>query len=596
MLNQESLIDDITRKAQDGFLAEAYGRDRETYAIMEILSRRNRNNVLLVGFTGVGKRRIIEGLALAGMRGETEGLLGEFRIVELNLSLLAQGGDQHEKALASLVKHLRQTRDIILFVQDIDLVLGPNAVELGDSSIASLLRPTLLRGDITCIGATTPGRYKEVIEPDLAARRAFEVVNIEPMTEVQAYDVIKAIRPEIEIHHDVELSDETIRAAVILSERYIKHLFLPGKAIDVLDRASSRYRLKRLAKERKPELVDDASLVMLKDRVSPHDVRKAIEKLVGFEIRASYAPEYWDELAASFRRKMTGQNAAVSQGIGALRKAFDALSETGGAKCVLLLIGPPNSGKRYWAETLAEFHLGRKERCFDVDLATVTEETLLDTLESAAGWGIEGGPRQDSTGLVHLPDSILYVRGIEDAPPGALDHLRRVLKDAVTTRDGRRLSLHNCVVLIASEKPEALPEREEYKQAPKSWHVGLRQLYPPEILNRVDGIVPFFPLEFRHHHTIMRNDVNALRRKLSKQGITVVVHRRAYETLSEKARDSGAGVQDLRKELYSQLIRPVEELTDSASTSMTDSVRVDLVDDTISCRLEKNDQANPKSG
>lgn len=586
MLNQESLVDDITRRAQDGTLSEAHGRARELYRILEVLSRRNRKNVLLVGYTGVGKRRIVEGLALAGMQGETEELLGEFRIVELNLALLVQGSEQHEKALASLIKHLRQTRDIILFIPDIDLILGPNSAELGETNLGTLLRPTLIRGDITCIGATTPGRYRELIEPDSAARRAFEAVEIQPMTEAQAYDVICAVRPEIEAHHHVEISDETIRAAVVLSERYIKHHFLPGKAIDVLDRASSRYRLKKLAKERKPELVDDASLVMLKDRVSPHDVRKAIENVVGFEIRASYAPKYWEDITASFRRRMTGQSAAINEGIHALRKAFDSLSDSSGPKCVLLLVGPARSGKQFWAETLAEVHLGRSDRCFEIDLGTATESNLVELLETAAGWGIDAPSRSDSTGMTNLPESVIYVTGIDAPSREASERFRRILEGTVLRSDGRPISLHNCIVVIASEKEAALPNRDEYKDSPKSWRVGLRQQYPPEILNRVDAIIPLFPLELRHHYAIMHNDVNVLRRNLARSGITIVVQRDAYEHLSEEVRERGGGVVELRKALFSKLIRPIERLIEDGATRANGAVRVDLRDNELVCEFD----------
>lgn len=587
MLNQESLIDDITRRAHDGLLAEAYGRDREMFAIMEVLSRRNRKNVILTGYSGVGKRRIVEGLALLGMQGETQGLLGEIRVVELNLSLLAQGAEQHAKALAGLIKHLRQTRDIVLFIPDIDLVLDPGDTGLGDSSLSTLLRPTLLRGDITCIGAMTPGRYREVVEEDSVARRAFEVIHIAPMTESQAYEVITAIRPEIETHHNVEIADETVRAAVILSERYIKHQFLPGKAIDILDRASSRYRLKKLAKDRKPELVDDASLVLLKDRVSPHDVRKAVEKLVGFEIRASYSAEYWDEMAATFRRRMTGQKAAIAEGVAALRTAFDQLRETSGPKCVLLLVGSEHSGKHYWASILAEYHLGHGHAVVEVDIDTDSDECIAQALGRKGGKAGESGLHTDSAGMA-VPEMVVLVKGIDTASGSGMERLRQLL-DGPSPGSGRvDLSLQNGIVLLVSEKAESLPQRVEYSDSPKSWRVGLRQLYPPDILNRVNAIVPFFPLEFRHHHAIMRNDVNALRRRLSKRGVTVIVHRRTYQKLSEQCT---GGVDELRRTLYSELIRPVEELTEAPEGARARSVQVDIEEGSIVCRLEREEQA-----
>ncbi len=596
MLNQESLIDDITRRAQEGLLSEAYGRTREMYTIFEILARRNRSNVLLVGDAGVGKRRIVEGLALSGVRGEAEEVLGEYRVVELNLAMLAQGGDQHDKALGSLVKHLRQTRDIILFIPDIDIVLAPETGELSDTNLGRLLRPTLVRGEITCIGATTPERYQHLATHDPATNRSFEKVDIRPMTEAQAYDVICAIRPEIESHHAVEIADETVRAAVILSERYVKNQFLPGKAIDILDRASSRYRLKKLAKIRQPELVDEASLVNLREQVSPHDVRKAIENVTGVEIRAGLGKGYWDDLASAMRRKIMGQSAAIREGSAAIQKTYDALSDTPGPKCAMLFVGPRGCGKKYWAETIAESHLGSKDRYIEVDARTATDSSLAETLQEVADRGIDSGSGDAIAGMLRLPESILFVRGGEDRSTATVNRIRSILSGTVRVGPGgRQASLHNCIVLIAAEHDDALPERAPYKTSPKSWRVGLRQAFAPEILNKVDAIVPFFALEFRHFHTVMRADVNELRKRLSRKGVTVIVHRRAYELLAEGVRDAGEGIPALRKAVFGKMIRPIERLLEDSEVTGHPSIRVDSEDGRIRVRLEPSENVSERA-
>ena len=239
MLNEDSLTRDITKLAEDGDLEPTYGRVKEIFAVFEILARTKSKNVVLVGHDGVGKRRIAEGIALAGVQGESQGLLDDFRLVELDLGVLATSAGDTTDALRTLLKHLRLNRDLLLFIDDVHLVMQPQSTELGEADFPQILKPALARGDITCIGATTPDKFRQYLQSDAAIKKQFEVIHVEPMSEAATFDVLTKLQPTIESHHNLKISEKALRAAVLLTEKRQEKVEFRGM-LGILNRFSVR--------------------------------------------------------------------------------------------------------------------------------------------------------------------------------------------------------------------------------------------------------------------------------------------------------------------------------------------------------------------
>ncbi|MBM3289377.1 MAG: ATP-dependent Clp protease ATP-binding subunit, partial [Candidatus Hydrogenedentes bacterium] len=283
----DSLTRDLTQAAALGALEPAIGRDRDIVSIAEILSRKTKNNVILVGEAGVGKTRIVEGLALAAFRGRGAGVLAGFKFLELNMAALMAGTQYRgafEEKLLGLLEELRREPKSVLFIDEVHLIMGAGTVEGGTTDLANLLKPALARGELRCIGATTLQEYRKFIEKDPAIERRFQMLRIEELSAAATWEVLGHLRPGLQNHHGVQISGKAMHAAIALSQRYMPNRQLPDKAIDVLDQACARYRLKAVAAKSMPNAFDSDLDTPLAEKVTPHDVRKVVSRMTGIPI------------------------------------------------------------------------------------------------------------------------------------------------------------------------------------------------------------------------------------------------------------------------------------------------------------------------
>lgn len=579
MLNEDSLTRDITQLAEDGDIEPTYGRVKEIFAVFEILARTKSRNVVLVGHDGVGKRRIAEGIALAGVQGESQGLLDDFRLLELDLAVLATGAADGASALRTLLKHLRLNRDILLFIDDVHLVMQAESTELGEADFPLILKPALARGDIVCIGATTPDKFRQFMQTDPAIRKQFEVIHVEPMSEAATFDVLTKLQPTIESHHNLKISEKALRAAVLLTEQYLTDQYLPGKAIEVVDQACARYRYKSVAGKNHPGLIEDASLFMLKEEVTPHDVRKVVQNMASVSMQQLTLQDSWSDIENRIKTNIFGQDFAVSKTISRLRQAHEALSDTHRPEAILLFLGPHGVGKQCLAELLAEVIFGSSDNMLSFDMAVFDEGDFCAAL---LGEEITESDIDDSAKTPYFPNKVLFFKNIEDADSKTFEYLVPILEEGrVETRHGREIVLKNAVVVFAAISDEKTLDIEEIQSNFDQWIVGLRQIFRPTFFNQIDEVVPFFPLEYKHLQAIMRHQINGLRSELEERRVHVGMHRAAYRLLAKKGYSKDSGVGALKTYVEDVVIEPIRDMVNTQRLSGDAEIHVLIRDGNI---------------
>ena len=579
MLNAESPFIDLFQEADQGRVEEAFGRKKEVFSIAEILSRRKACNVLLVGNPGVGRGTIVKGLALAGSRNELEGLLDNVRIVELSLGIYGTSPDRFQKGFESLLAHLRQSRETILFIRDFHLLVDSGGGQLGCEQLCATLLPSLLTGRISCITTTTPECYANLLETEPSICAAFEVVNIDPMSEEEAFEALRSLRQNMEQYHGIVMSDEALRTAIVLSERYIRETYLPGKAIDVLDRSCSHYRYVNVASTKNPDLLGDASLASHGDRLSSRNVRRTLEAMIGIEIHEAFGPEYCKKLIRDLQRRIVGQSSAVLEIVAALERTHSELAKSMRPKCIVLVVGPEKSGKHYFCKLLAN-SLWKKDNCLIlIDAQDFDADAVADTLLEIAKSHPEAITSDDTNTPVLVPGALLYITNTDGAQLNDVARLIRFIeKGEIAHRNGTALLLKECLVVFESRNPDAFIERREYRENPDQWRVGLRQVLEPAIMNMVTDSVPFFSLKMNHYSRIMDKDLQSLKQSLGKDGIKIHVEDEVYDSIVREVDEAGGGVVELRTIFNREVIVPVEELLRDGSISDSGSLIVHSFD------------------
>ncbi len=584
MLNQDSLTRDLTRLAESGELEPAYQREGEILSILEVLARHKAKNALLVGHSGVGKNRIVEGLAVSGVRGETEGLLENFRMLELDLGILSSGAANWEKKLLDLIKYLRQTRDIILFIDNVHAIFEPGSTVAGAMDFKGSLRPALARGDFSCVAATTPANYQKLLTIDPLTMRNFEVLYIEPMTEAATYEVLSKLKPGIEDHHRLRIGDQALHAAVTLTEQFLLDQYLPGKAIEVLDQACARYRYKTVARKTNPNLVDDKSMVMIAEEVSAHDVRKVVQRLSAASLQKLDTQDRWKGVAKRLSAEVIGQEFAAKKVVEALRRASESLRGTHRPDAIMLFLGPRGVGKKYMAERLsAELH-GDPANLLVFDMTMFTAELFMNRL-----LGIPDSENGSDGALVDARpktmDRVLVFDQIEQAESSCFDILAPALeRGRVTDAHGREVMIKNATIIFTSTaESEFLPPSESQLNY-NEWLVGLRQIFRPQFFNLVDVVVPFFPLEPGHVREIIRLPINELRRKLASRDISITMHQSAYDYLAAKGFSEERGATKLREKVERRVIVPLKHILKTKNLKRGSTIHVRVEEGRIAFR------------
>ncbi len=551
----EDFTTDLTEAARRGEISKPYGRDRETREAIQVLMRKEKNNVILLGSPGVGKTKIVEGLAAGLATGEFATLLGNQRIIELNLAALLSGTQYRgsfESKLIALLQDMEQSGDKILFIDEIHLIMGAGSTDGGGSDMANFLKPALGRGKLKCIGATTPEEYRKFIAQDPAIERRFQTVKIDGLSPEDTHELMRRLKPGFERHHGVRIGKGSLTATVLLAERYLPRREFPDKAIDVLDQACARFHLKMILAETNPAALKATVDPRVAGKVTPHDIKKVVSAMASISLDDLNGRERSKlaNLDALLNRQIIGQERAVAKVVGPIRKSKMGMAAPNRPDASLFFLGPTGVGKTQLAKELAAQVCGSDELLYTFDMSEYVEAHAVSRLLGAPPGYV--GHEEDSLLYVYMlntPYCILLFDEIEKAHPKIYDIFLPML-DEGRLRDskGREISFKHAIVLFTSNAGAEVLDRslsDEENQA--RLQVALAKRFRPEFLNRMDAFVPLFPLRREDVRAILRLMMDEIRRRLAERKIGIRMYESAYQFLGERGYDPRYGARELRR-------------------------------------------------
>ena len=628
---------DLTELARDGKLDPVVGRETEIDRVIQILSRRSKNNPCLIGEPGVGKTAIVEGIAeriMGGMVPDT--VLGK-RVVSLDLSGIVAGSKyrgEFEERIKKVLAEVAKAGNVLLFIDEIHTIIGAGGAE-GAIDASNILKPALARGEVQVIGATTIEEYRKYIEKDAALERRFQPVVVEEPTEEGAISILKGLRSQYESHHHVTITDEAVEAAVRLSARYINDRFLPDKAIDLMDEAAAKVRLHvggdpREAAELRREIAE--SQETLEQALSGGDLEAAreaqtkrqeleekLEKLnakakqggrrhhqTGGEDEIADVVSGWTKipvkkltegeaarlkkLEAALHKRVIGQEEAVSAVAKAVRRGRVGLKDPKRPIGSFLFLGPTGVGKTEISKALAEAVFGQEQAMIRVDMSEYMEKhSVSKMIGSPPGYvGHEDGG-QLSEKVRRNPYAVILFDEIEKAHPDVFNILLQVLDDGhITDSQGRKVDFKNTIIIMTSNagaqaivEPKKLgfasgnDEKQNYERMKGSVMEEVRRIFKPEFLNRIDETIVFRAL----NKDDMKQIVGLMTKELAKRcetqlGITLVVRDAAKQYIVDKAYDPKYGARPLRRKIQDEIEDPLAEKLLDGSIRRGDEVIV----------------------
>ena len=601
---------DLTKKAEDGVLDPVIGRAEETDRLIEILSRRTKNNPCLIGEPGVGKTAVIEGLAQKIINGNIPENLKSKRVITLDITSMVAGakyrGDFEERVKKCL-NEVKKAQDIILFIDEIHTIVGAGAAE-GAIDAANILKPLLARGEIQVVGATTIKEYRKYIEKDPALERRFQPVYINEPTKEDSIERLKGIRDKYEAHHNVKITDNAIIAAVELSARYINDRFLPDKAIDLIDEASAKIKLKsfvepeylknmeknleRIIKE-KEEAINvqnyekaaslrdtEKELIETLEKENEHWKNKTTKNVINIEkediefiiSRWTGIPIYkitesendkLKNLEVLLHKRVIGQDEAINAISRAIRRSRVGLKDPARPIGSFLFLGPTGVGKTELSKTLAETLFGDENSMIRIDMSEFMEmHSVSKLIGSPPGYvGYD-----DNNGLAEMvrrkPYSVVLFDEVEKAHADIMNVLLQILEDGILTdSQGRKVSFKNCVIIMTSNvgarmitdrkkmgfSNGEINENDEHKEVKNSIMAELKKEFKPEFLNRIDEIVIFHKLNKEEIREIINLNLNKVIRKLSSQNYFFTIDDSVNDLIERKGMDVSYGARPIRR-------------------------------------------------
>lgn len=612
---------DLTALAKEGKIDPVIGREEEIQRVIQILSRRTKNNPCLIGEPGVGKTAIAEGLALKIVRNEVPELLAGKKIVALDLTSMVAGtkyrGDFEER-IKKAMDEVKNAKDVILFIDEVHTIIGAGAAE-GATDAANILKPSLARGEIQVIGATTINEYRKNIEKDAALERRFQPVMVGEPTEEEAIEILKGLRDKYEAHHKVKIPDDAIVSAVKMSSRYIADRFLPDKAIDLIDEAASRVRLKaytvpdnlkEMEKELKSLEEEKSSAVRAQDyeqaavirdkenklktlldeekekwknlsshqvkEISVEDIASVVSSWTG--IPATQITEEESQrllnLEKILHERIVGQDQAVTSVARAIRRGRAGLKNPKRPIGSFIFLGPTGVGKTELCKTLAEAMFGDEDAIIRLDMSEYMEKhTVSKLIGSPPGYvGFdEGGQLTEK--IRRKPYSVVLFDEIEKAHPDVFNMLLQILEDGVLTdSQGRKVSFKNAVIIMTSnvgaskitDPKSALgfgdDKKDENESIEKLVMEDLKATFKPEFLNRVDEIIVFKQLEKDDIKEIARRMLVSLTKQVAQLGTQVTFTDAAVSALADAGFDKVYGARPLRRAIQTKIEDRLSEL------------------------------------
>ncbi len=602
---------DLTQLARENMLDPIIGREHEMERVMQILIRRKKNNPVLIGEPGVGKTAIAEGLAQKIVSEDVPEPLLDKRLVTLDLAGLVAGTKyrgQFEERLKNIMNEIRQSQDIILFIDEIHTLVGTGAAE-GAIDAANMLKPSLSRGEIQCIGATTLDEYRKYIEKDGALERRFQIVNVLQPSVEETVEILKGLAPKYEEHHNVKYTPQALSSAAKLSARYISDRYLPDKAIDVIDEAGSRVRMRKsnVSPQRRKDVgnaqldssrltdmrgvhplisedqrfTNDEPIVGIAEPlpepepiiVTDEDIAEVVSKWTGIPISKLEETESEKLLRMedALQEHVIGQDAAITALVKAVRRSRAGLKDPTKPIGSFIFIGPTGVGKSYLAHVLAEFLFDDEDAIIRIDMSEFMEKFAVSRLVGAPPGYVgyqEGGELTEK--VRRRPYSVILLDEIEKAHPDVFNILLQVLDNGrLTDNLGHTVDFRNTILIMTSNaggrdiaKGSSLGfgrtnSEASYEDMRSKVMTELKRVFNPEFLNRIDEVIVFNSLNREHIARITEIMLDEIKKRLKDNDIEVVVLPDAIDFIVEKGYDPHFGARHLRREIQRYIEDPI---------------------------------------
>ncbi|MBS1538425.1 MAG: ATP-dependent Clp protease ATP-binding subunit [Bacteroidetes bacterium] len=611
---------DLTKLAVENKLDPVVGREKEIERVAQVLSRRKKNNPVLIGEPGVGKTAIVEGLALKIIEKKVSRTLFDKRIVTLDLGALVAGTKyrgQFEERMKAVMNELEKAKDVILFIDELHTIVGAGGAS-GSLDASNMFKPALARGEIQCIGATTLDEYRQFVEKDGALDRRFQKIVVEPPTGEETIQILLNVKDRYELHHGVSYTPEAITACVRLAERYITDRYLPDKAIDVLDESGARVHLSNI---HVPKEITELESKIEAIRTDKNNVVKSqnfeeaarlrdVEKRLQNELET--AKEEWEaaastriytvtdediadvvamitgipvnkiaegesakllKMAEELKKQIVGQDEALKHLSRAIRRARAGLKDPTRPIGSFMFLGPTGVGKTELAKALARYMFDSEDALIRIDMSEYMEKFSVSRLVGAPPGYVgyeEGGQLTEK--VRRKPYSIILLDEIEKAHPDVFNILLQVFDDGILTDGlGRKIDFKNTVIIMTSNVgvrdvkaggrigfSEKTPDN-DYEQMKSTVEESMKRMFNPEFVNRIDDYIVFRPLAKEHIHQIIDIQLQTLYKRLNSMGIDLELSQSAKDYLVEKGFDEKYGARPLRRALQRYLEDPLSE-------------------------------------
>ena len=648
---------DLTNYALEDKLDPIVGRNKEIERVSQILSRRKKNNPILVGEPGVGKSAIAEGLALRIVQKKVSRVLFNKRVIMLDLAALVAGTKyrgQFEERMKGLITELEANPDIILFIDEIHTLVGAGGTT-GSLDASNMFKPALARGELQCIGATTLNEYRQHIEKDGALERRFQKVQVDPTSIAETIEILNNIKSKYEEHHNVIYTGDAINSCVILSDRYINDRFLPDKAIDALDEAGSRVHIKNIkvpdhiskielklkntttAKkesikkqkfEEAAELRDkekklsaqlehsqniwEKELKQNKETVDEENVADVISIMTGIPVNrvASKERKKLSLMSEKIKKKIIGQNDAVEKVVKAIRRNRVGLKDPSKPIGSFIFLGPTGVGKTQLTKILSQELFDSNESLIRIDMSEYMEKFAVSRLVGAPPGYVgyeEGGQLTEQ--VRRKPYSVILLDEIEKAHPDVFNLLLQALDDGIMTDSlGRKISFKNTIIIMTSNigarELKDFGQGIGFNTTAKQTNTAnnnksviekaLKRAFAPEFLNRIDDIIIFNHLKKEDINIIIDIEMNSLLKRIEVLGYKVTISKKAKDFIAEKGFDVKFGARPLNRAIQKYFEDPLSEMIISAQIKEGDIIKVDLDKEGILLKMSMKKSSKKK--
>ena len=640
---------DLTNLAREGKLDPVIGRKKEIARIMQILSRRTKNNPILIGESGVGKTAIVEGLAQNIVSKEVPSNLKDKKIFTLDLGSLVAGsryrGDFEER-LKKVLAEIKEDGNVIIFIDEVHTLVGAGAAE-GAIDAASILKPMLARGELQTIGATTINDYHKHVEKDKTLDRRFQPIYVDEPSEYETIEILSGLRDRYESFHGINITDEAVASAVKLAHRYISDRYLPDKAIDLIDEAASRVRLRTLTtppdlkkidrsiekivsekekainnqdfekaaqyRDREKQLIREKMEVeesqsrvgkAKKEKVDENEIAEVLSSWTGIPVYKLTEAESSKllKMEEELHKRVIGQDEAIKTVSKAIRRSRSGLKDPKRPIGSFIFLGPSGVGKTELAKTIAEFLFGKEDALLQIDMSEYMEKHSVSKLVGSPPGYIgydEGGQLTEK--IKRRPYSVILLDEIEKAHPDVFNILLQIFEDGhLTDSQGRRVDFKNTVVVMTSN----LGAREIHKNAPMGFKKidsedlsyneikskvmnELKKAFRPEFLNRLDEVTVFHQLTKKQIYKIIDLMILRIKEQLELQGIAIELMESSKELLLKRGYDPSMGARPMRRCIQNLIEDPISEKIISSEIKSGEKVEVSAENDEMHFKIKK---------